>query len=389
MDSGTSMATPAVAGTAILVRQFFTDGLHATYAPAGFSHSAYDASSPSAALLKAVLVSSTTPVEFGYTFGRHGPKNLTEFYADSSCCFDAGGAVDAAGDGCAAYTAWPHLCLVNDGRSFLGWAGENDDDDFTAADMCCACGGGVDATGGSVVCRDNPAYADPVSGDACWAFSQLGCDSPLLSPAQRDELARECPLACGACPTAVDQCWYPNTLGAPGVDYHQGFGFVRTSNVLPLGGEFELFVFDRVALGDGETWSRSLDVATAGFDGLDGLAEVDVTLVWTDPPASADCVACLVHDLDLVVTYDGARVYSNFGAAARGDFAARPDEDNNVEKVTIRAPRDGALPGRGLRRRAAALAAADTQLFALVIAGRSLCTTARADQGADVDRAAR
>ena len=68
MDSGTSMATPAVAGTAILVRQFFTDGLHATSAPAGFSHSAYNASSPSAALIKAVLVSSTTPVEFGYTF---------------------------------------------------------------------------------------------------------------------------------------------------------------------------------------------------------------------------------------------------------------------------------------------------------------------------------
>ena len=64
--SGTSMATPAVAGAAALVRQFLVEGHHATYSPDGAAASNYDASNPSSALLKAILVGSTIPITYGY-----------------------------------------------------------------------------------------------------------------------------------------------------------------------------------------------------------------------------------------------------------------------------------------------------------------------------------
>lgn len=52
--SGTSMATPAAAGSAALVREYFTDGFY----PSGRANAA-DAITPSAALMKATLLAST------------------------------------------------------------------------------------------------------------------------------------------------------------------------------------------------------------------------------------------------------------------------------------------------------------------------------------------
>jgi subtilisin family serine protease len=52
---GTSMATPAVSGSAVLVRQYFEDGFY----PSGAANAA-DALSPPAALVKAVLVNTAT-----------------------------------------------------------------------------------------------------------------------------------------------------------------------------------------------------------------------------------------------------------------------------------------------------------------------------------------
>jgi len=42
-----------------------------------------------------------------------------------------------------------------------------------------------------------------------------------------------------------------------------------------------------------------------------------------------------VHDLDLRVTHNGNRLYSNFGAAASGTYAGEEDTQNNVEKTTL------------------------------------------------------
>ena len=46
---------------------------------------------------------------------------------EEECVDSEGDALDSTWDGCAGYWKWPSLC------------GAFDDDDFTAADMCCAC----------------------------------------------------------------------------------------------------------------------------------------------------------------------------------------------------------------------------------------------------------
>ncbi|MFQ6062116.1 MAG: S8 family serine peptidase [Methanosarcinales archaeon] len=62
--SGTSMATPTTAGAAALIRQYFTDGFY----PSGTANSR-DSITPSAALLKAMLINSAIEMNGSYTGG--------------------------------------------------------------------------------------------------------------------------------------------------------------------------------------------------------------------------------------------------------------------------------------------------------------------------------
>lgn len=64
---GTSMATPAVAGIAVLLRQYFTEGFY----PSGAANSG-DAFTPSGALMKAVIVNSATDM---LSYGGAVPNN--------------------------------------------------------------------------------------------------------------------------------------------------------------------------------------------------------------------------------------------------------------------------------------------------------------------------
>ena len=64
--SGTSTATPAVAGAAALLRHFLVSGKHEDYSPAGFAASSYISSNPSSALLKSLLIGSTRALSAGY-----------------------------------------------------------------------------------------------------------------------------------------------------------------------------------------------------------------------------------------------------------------------------------------------------------------------------------
>ena len=101
------------------------------------------------------------------------------------------------------------------------------------------------------------------------------------------------------------------------------------SNLIPTGGEFELIVYDGIALGPAESFTtEQLFVQGEAY----AVSDVTITLVWSDPAASADCTECLIHDLDLVVTHNGGRVYSNFGASdSSGMYYEQEDDVNNVE----------------------------------------------------------
>lgn len=76
--TGTSMASPAVAGTALLVRQYYTDG----YYPSGTANS-LDAMNPSGALVKATLLNSSVDMTgvAGYPSAREGWGRVLADYA--------------------------------------------------------------------------------------------------------------------------------------------------------------------------------------------------------------------------------------------------------------------------------------------------------------------
>ena len=127
----------------------------------------------------------------------------------------------------------------------------------------------------------------------------------------------------------------PYYLGAYGVDFTQGFGHVRLTNAFALDGGFDTFLYEPT-LGAYASWAVAYQVD-------DAAQAVAVTLVWNDPPGSEYCGymyangtgdGCLVHDLDLVVTVGGTRVFANFGAGT-GTYAGQEDTANNVEKVTV------------------------------------------------------
>jgi subtilisin family serine protease len=63
--------------------------------------------------------------------------------------------------------------------------------------------------------------------------------------------------------------------------------------------------------------------------------EVRITLVWTDPPASANALSALVNDLDLIVLYDGQEIYGNSQCNLLKFVGLTRDSVNNVESIYL------------------------------------------------------
>jgi len=83
-----------------------------------------------------------------------------------------------------------------------------------------------------------------------------------------------------------------------------------------------------------------------------------------------------VHDLDLRVTHNGKRLYSNFGAAETGTYAGEEDTQNNVEKTTIAS--STLSVGESIAvvvTTDSGLAGDDSQKFALVVTGNVVVLT--------------
>lgn len=130
-----------------------------------------------------------------------------------------------------------------------------------------------------------------------------------------------------------------------------GFGMPRLTRAVPLPADLPRSRVLALSTGgaasapvhQGETHSHCFQVA-ASEPFHHPVDTVSVTLVWTDPTASAGAWVQLVHDLDLVVdVFDGNAGpgnVSDWGNASvtlhgNGATADSPDDRNNAEKVIV------------------------------------------------------
>ena len=136
-------------------------------------------------------------------------------------------------------------------------------------------------------------------------------------------------LVNGAVP--VDADWPSNAQGWGRLDLQRAVAG-------PPGGGIVAFDVDETpALATAASWRRSLEVgATAD--------ELEITLVWSDPPAEPGSQHPLVNDLDLVVTAPDGTIYRGnrfSGGLSIPDPGADADGANPVEVVRVAAPAPG------------------------------------------------
>ncbi len=135
--------------------------------------------------------------------------------------------------------------------------------------------------------------------------------------------------------TAVDIAGYGNPsrgAGQPIPNVHEGWGRVDAGAATAS----DLFRYwdGQVISETGAVWSQA-----ATFDGSRPL---EVTLVWSDPPALPSAAKALVNDLDLfVVAPDGQFYRGNFLLDGSSQPGGYPDAVNNVERVYVAEPMAG------------------------------------------------
>ncbi len=108
------------------------------------------------------------------------------------------------------------------------------------------------------------------------------------------------------------------------------------------------------------------DIETHDFEVTDVLEPLRVTLVWTEPPATAGTADAVVNDLDLELVDPIGTVYlGNVFFAGRSVAGGLRDDRNNVEQILIDAPIAGVWQ---VRVKGTAIAVS-TQGYALVATG--------------------
>src|SRR5439155_1216283 len=116
---------------------------------------------------------------------------------------------------------------------------------------------------------------------------------------------------------------------------NQGFGRVTLDDALFFQGDARGLTVDdhRSGINTGDTVTYNLAIG-------DSTLPVEVTLVWTDYPGTANCGPCLVNDLDLQVTapdgttYNGNQ-YMGFNPGESQPNPSDRDKLNNVESVLV------------------------------------------------------
>jgi outer membrane protein assembly factor BamB/fibronectin type 3 domain-containing protein len=129
-------------------------------------------------------------------------------------------------------------------------------------------------------------------------------------------------------------------LGYGFPSFHQGWGRLNLRNAIegPASGSIRFFdQQDVTPLVTGTSFSRNFEVFSSGVP-------LKISLVWTDPPATAGSSSPLVNNLDLVVTAPDATVYRGnlfTGSWSTGNPGPVADTANNVENVFVRTPMVG------------------------------------------------
>ncbi len=128
--------------------------------------------------------------------------------------------------------------------------------------------------------------------------------------------------------------------GAGFPDYIQGWGRINLRNSIegPTGGQIEFIDQDAVTpLSTGGSWSTNFSVYSSDV-------RLKITLVWTDPPSTANDTTPLVNNLNLVVTAPNGTVYRGnrfTGAWSTPNPGTTTDTANNVENVFVQNPVTG------------------------------------------------
>ena len=148
--------------------------------------------------------------------------------------------------------------------------------------------------------------------------------------------------------------------GSSEPDGFLGFGRVHLEAAMPLGG------MDNMALFVADAFETELDEYTTDeyhFEMVSGgELELRATLVWIDPPATAEASTQLINDLDLtVVGPDGLTLYRMFGE--------RVDDRNVIERVIVPANTVSMISGTWTVAVSSSGLITGTQPYSLVVTG--------------------
>ncbi len=176
------------------------------------------------------------------------------------------------------------------------------------------------------------AYGDAGSSDA----AALGSGAALLvQQAYRDSQGGALPAASLVKAVLLNSA---RDVGRAEVDFESGFGQLDALKAVRtmLEGRYQTG-----SVGSGQEQLFTLTVPT-------GTPQLKVTLVWTDPEATANAAQALVNDLDLSVLGPGATTWLPWTLSPYPSLDSlvrlarrRADHLNNVEQVTINLPTAG------------------------------------------------
>jgi len=154
--------------------------------------------------------------------------------------------------------------------------------------------------------------------------------------------------------------------GHSGYPSKEGWGRVLIDNVLYFPGDArKLIVADDLRNASGRSTNEQAEYS---FTVLGSTEQLRLTLVWTDPPASASTgsALALINDLDLeVVAPDSSLYLGNVFSGGSSVTGGAKDDRNNVEQVHVNSP----AAGPWMARVRAAAVNTGLQGYALVISG--------------------